>query len=106
MKIYNTEYEICDTIECIGIANSFTKGSNKIGIGHGESKLYIGQISDNKILSFFDMENQRGKEFKCFILKQDLLQYPNDVRIEYENPTQEYRNKDVLKKYGIRIYYK
>lgn len=52
------------------------------------------------------MENQRGKEFKCFILKQDLLQYPNDVRIEYENPTQEYRNKDVLKKYGIRIYYK
>lgn len=52
MKIYNTEYEICDTIECIGIADSFIKGGNKIGIGHGESKLYIGQISDNKILSF------------------------------------------------------
>lgn len=97
MKIYNTEYDICDTIERISIADSFIKGGNKIGVGHGESKLYIGQITDNKILSFFDMENRRGKEFKCFVLKQDLLKYLNDVRIEYENPTQEYRNKDVLK---------
>lgn len=84
---------IIDTMEKITIADSFIKGKNKIGIGHGESKLYIGQITDSHTMQFFDIQKQRGKEFKCFVLKKDLLKYLDDIKVEYFNPTQEYQNK-------------
>lgn len=93
MLLNKQDFEILDTIEKITIADSFIKGNNKIGGGHGESKLYIGQITDNKILKFFDIDKQRGKEFNCFVLKQDLLQYLNEIKLEYQSPTQEYKNK-------------
>ena len=96
MIINKKQFEIIDTIEKITIADSFIKGSNKIGEGHGESKLYIGQVTDNKILNFFDINLQRGKEFKCFVLKRDLLRYLDEVKVECENPTQEYKNKLTL----------
>ncbi|MBD5166665.1 MAG: HNH endonuclease [Helicobacter sp.] len=86
-------FNIIDTIEKITIADSFIKGKNKIGGGHGESKLYIGQVTDSHIMQFFDIAKQRGKEFRCFVLKKDLLKYLDDIKIEYLNPTQEYQNK-------------
>ncbi len=46
-------FHVLDTIEKITIADSFIKGKNKIGDGHGESKLYIGQITDNHTLKIF-----------------------------------------------------
>lgn len=97
MRITNIEYEVIDTIEKITIADSFIKGGNKIGGGHGEAKLYIGQTTDKKTLPFFEMQEARGKEIQCFVLKQDLLKYLDEVRSEYENPTQEYLDKDNLK---------
>lgn len=93
MLLNKQNFEILDTIEKITIADSFIKGNNKIGGGHGESKLYIGQITDNKIVNFFNISQQRGKEFNCFVLKQDLLKYLDEIKLEYQNPTQEYKNK-------------
>lgn len=93
MLLNKQNFEILDTIEKITIADSFIKGNNKIGGGHGESKLYIGQITDSKIVNFFNISQQRGKEFNCFVLKQDLLRYLDEIKLEYQNPTQEYKNK-------------
>ncbi len=84
------DYEIIDRIEKITIADSFIKGSNKIGDGHGEAKLYIGQIGNEKVEQFWDMQSGRGKAYECFILKSDLQKYLDEVKVEYEYPTQNY----------------
>lgn len=86
--IGGAEYNVLDAKECITIPDCFVKDSNKIGTGHGEAKLYVGQTTDGSTLDFF--ENFDGK---CVIKKEDLISYLMDSENEYKNPDQEYRNK-------------
>ena len=65
MEIDGKNYEIIDTLEYITLADSFIK-ENKIGTGHGEAKLYVGNESE-RIFEFFG-------DFKvnCFFCKKDF----------------------------------
>ncbi|BDQ27021.1 putative type II restriction endonuclease [Helicobacter heilmannii] len=93
MRVGNINYKILDVLENITLADSFIKGGNKIGSGHGEAKLYVGQTADKRTLAFFDLQDNPNKIIPCFILKKDLLQYLQDTTQEYQNPTQAYKNK-------------
>lgn len=71
----------------ITIPDSFVTQSNKIGTGHGEAKLYIGDKTE--VESFFDFSTS-CTNVKAFMLKRDLLNYLNTVRAEYMKPSQNY----------------
>ena len=90
-RLNNKNYEIIDAKETITIPDCFVKDSNKIGSGHGEAKLYVGQTTDTTTLDFFN--NFEGN-IKCVIKKEDLQTYLLDCENEYLYPDQEYRNKD------------
>lgn len=86
IEINGEQYEVIDTLECITLADSFVK--NKIGSGHGEAKIYVGNESD-RLLSFF-----REIDFsRCFFRKKDFKEYLNSAKNEFLNPQQEYQKK-------------
>lgn len=66
-------------------------GSNKLGTGHGEAKIYIS--SKDGMADFYG-----GKNFtaKCFMLKSDLIAYMFAIKNEYQEPSQEYAKKEKL----------
>lgn len=82
------EYDVTNTLECITLADSFVK--NKIGSGHGEAKLYVGNES-KELLDFFGNFN-----CKCFFKKEDFVEYLNDAKDEYMNPEQDYVKKEEM----------
>lgn len=87
------QYVVLDSIQ-VNIPDSFVTNENKIGVGAGEAKLYIGNDSNSSLREFF------GKNFilKCCFLKKDLVDYLNDLREEYFSPTQDYRTKEQFSK--------
>ena len=89
IRILGGLYDVIETKEKITIADSFVVRQNKIGQGNGEAKLYIGQES----LSVRDFFGTNGFRIKCFLLKQDLLTYLEETKVEYLNPEQPYVNK-------------
>lgn len=92
IDILNHEYDVVDAKEKVTIADSFVVRQNKIGIGNGEAKLYVG--NDNEELrSFFGPSDF---QVKCFLLKKDLVAYLEENKTEYQNPDQPYRNRDLL----------
>ncbi len=85
LKIENDLFIVEDAIECITLADSFVK--NKIGSGHGESKLYVGQTGrPEEFFGDFD-------KIDCIVLKKDFRSYLIDAKQEYEIPQQEYLKK-------------
>jgi len=92
ITILNKRYNVLETKEKVTIADSFVVRQNKIGHGNGEAKLYVGQ--DNEITRDFFGNN--GFVIKCFLLKQDLLKYLEETKIEYLHPEQPYVNKNIL----------
>lgn len=86
--ILGKKYGILDTKEYITLADSFLL--NKIGSGHGEAKLYVGNESD-ELFSFWEDFNG-----KCFILKSDCIKFMQDAEDEYKNPQQQYLKKDKM----------
>lgn len=93
MLINGREYEVIDTLEYITLADSFIK-ENKIGIGHGESKLYVGN-ENKELFSFFGDFN-----VKCFLCKNDLKNFLEDTKQEYQNPQQDYiKSYNMLERY-------
>ena len=76
--------------EKITIADSFVHPAQKLGTGHGESKLYIGNKSDN-LWNFFGSED--GFKIKSFLDKNNLLEFIQDLKPEYENPNLPYEKK-------------
>lgn len=90
IEILGKDFDVLDSLESINIADSFVMPQNKIGNGNGEAKLYVGQVGE-KIREFF---GDRGFESNCFLLKEDLIQYLDEIRKEHLAPTQEYREKD------------
>jgi len=91
LNIAGRKFEIIDTLEYITMADSFVK--NKIGTGHGEAKLYVGNIAGQspRVLQFFGNFTS-----KCFFLKSDFGRFLQDARSEYENPQQEYVRKSEM----------
>lgn len=85
----NYEFEIIDTLEYITLADSFVK--NKIGTGHGEAKLYVGNENDRTYNFFGNIQN-----LSCFFLKKDFRNFIKDAEEEYLNPQQEYVKKEEL----------
>ena len=83
MKINGVNYEIIDTIEQVTLADSFAR-ENKIGTGHGEGKLYVGNEGE-RVFDFFGDFN-----VKCFFRKSDFQKFLEDSKQEYYNPQQQY----------------
>ncbi len=88
IRIGGETYEIIDALNNITLADSFVK--NKIGGGHGEAKLYVGN------------ENQRFKDFfddlsrECFFVREDFDKYLLDAKPEFFSPQQDYVKKDQM----------
>ncbi|MBD5333888.1 MAG: HNH endonuclease [Bacteroides sp.] len=94
MKIEGVNFNIVDTFNTpIFVADSFVMGGSKLGIGHGEAKLYIG--SKAIMYPFFGNE---GFVAHCFLLKSDLISYMNALHAEYLHPSQHYRAANEMPK--------
>ena len=91
LKLFNKVYNILDAIEYITLADSFVK--NKIGTGHGEAKLYVGNENE-KLFDFFGDFNGQ-----CFFCKKDIKTFLNDAESEYKNPQQNYANQNMPQRY-------
>lgn len=85
ITILGEKYEIIDSIEYITLADSFVK--NKIGTGHGEAKLYVGNENE-RLFEFFEDFNG-----ECFFCKNDFQKFLLDAEPEFINPQQEYVKK-------------
>ena len=100
IKIKGKNYEIVDALEYITLADSFIR-ENKIGLGHGEAKLYVGNEGD-RLFEFFGDFN-----INCFFCKKDFKLFLEDSKQEYDNPQQEYTRaydmKERFKKYYNKI---
>ena len=70
------------------MADSFVK--NKIGRGHGEAKLYVGNYNE-RYMEFFD---NIDREF--FFLREDFEKYMEDAEDEFKNPQQDYNDKESM----------
>jgi putative restriction endonuclease len=92
LQLLSENFEVQDAKEKITIADSFVVRQNKIGHGHGEAKLYIGNEGE-ELRGFFGDD---GFVIKCFLLKQDLIKYLEETKVEYLNPEQLYVNRDLL----------
>lgn len=93
MKINGKNYEILDTLEYITLADSFIR-ENKIGSGHGEAKLYVGNEGE-RLFDFFE-------DFKinCFFCKKDFKLFLEDSKQEYYDPQQDYiRSYDMYERF-------
>ncbi len=89
ININGIDYEVIDAKEKITVPDCWVL-KNKIGEGHGEAKFYIGNKSD-ELFNFFDDFSREN-----FVLKNDLLEYLDEVKGEYKNPEQPYKNKEKL----------
>lgn len=90
MKILGKEYRIVDTFDKIlTVPDCFVLGKNKIGKGHGEQKFYF--ANKDVMRAFYGEE---GFSVKCFILKDDLIKYLQQLKEEYKHPSQEYIGKN------------
>lgn len=96
--IASKEYEVIDAKERMTVPDCWVK-YNKIGSGHGEAKFYVSSRNE-EFLEFFDDFSR-----KCFFIKSDFLSYLNEVKNEYLNPEQPYKNKKEMPK-NWEEYYK
>lgn len=95
ITIAGKRYEVLDSLNNITLADSFVR--NKLGSGHGEAKLYVGNESD-RLFEFFDDWDR-----DCFFLKDDFRKYLEDARSEYFNPQQDYIQTSTMPQlFGLR----
>lgn len=76
----------------MNVPDCFVINTNKLGHGHGESKLYI--ASRDEMCAFYGGEKFKAK---CFMLKADLLAYMQAIKNEYYEPSQDYTCRENLK---------
>ena len=93
MILDGEELKLIDASEKITIADSFVHPAQKLGRGHGEAKLYIGNKCD-ELWNFFGSEE--GFTLKCFLEKKNLLEFIDDLKPEYENPNLPYERQSEL----------
>lgn len=89
-------YPLIDALENIPIVDSFVK-ENKIGRGHGEARLYVGQQRFREFKDFFNNFASNG-----FFIKTNLQTYLTDAKFEYENQEQGYC-KDISQDWQIYL---
>ena len=92
MIIDGKNYTQENTHDKITIADSFVVPSNKLGNGNGEGKLYIG--NESSFLRNFYGSN--GFNIKCFLRKEDLIEFLIGLKSEYNFPQLPYRRKNEL----------
>ncbi len=85
--ILGVTFEVIDAKEMITLADSFVM--NKIGTGHGEGKLYVGQYNEDTRNFWDDFVRPSNK---CFMLKQDMNSFLKDASFEFLSPSQPYQN--------------
>lgn len=96
--IGGNKYKVINVINNITLADCAICRQNKIGTGHGERKLYVGNEGD-KLTDFFEGFTDI---LHCFALKAELKEYLNAVKNEYLEPSQEYAGKqDFSKRYEL-----
>lgn len=88
ISIGGEEYEVVDALNNITLADSFVK--NKLGNGHGEAKLYVGNEND-RYKEFFDDLSRES-----FFIKEDFDKYLLDARPEFFDPQQDYIKKNEM----------
>lgn len=87
MRIAGQEFTVSDTLDtAVYVPDCIVRPGNKIGTGNGEAKLYI--ASKEIMYGFFGTP---GFTARCFVLRQDLVDYMNAIHVEYLNPSQPYR---------------
>ncbi len=79
--------EFIDSIE-VTIADSFVSPENKTGSGNGETRLYVGGRSIRG-----DFFGSFGFKVFARLKRSELIRFMNEMKVEYENPTLEYRGK-------------
>ena len=84
----SNNFRYIDDWAAIRLVDSFVK-TNKAGTGNGEASLYLGSKFDPDIFRFFGEENF---DAQCTIYRDDILDYLESVKIEYERPRFAYRN--------------
>ena len=89
MIINDKKFSPIDTVEKITIADSFVVSANKLGTAHGESKLYIGN-KNQELFNFYGLE---GFNIQCLFLKNDLINFIDELKDEYKTPELPYRGK-------------
>jgi hypothetical protein len=92
MLLNSQEFLPLDTREKVTMADSFVVRANKLGGGNGESKLYIG----NEDPALRDFYGSRGFDNKCFLIRQDLINFLHGLKAEYISPQLPYKKKDEL----------
>jgi putative restriction endonuclease len=92
MLINGKEFTPLDTRSKITMADSFVVKSNKLGTANGEAKLYIGQESE-ELESFYGAP---GRGLRCFLMRDDMLRFLDDLKPEYMHPVLDYRLKNEL----------
>lgn len=85
----NNNFRYINDWAVIRLADSFVK-TNKAGFGNGEASLYLGSKYDPDIFQFFGCEDF---DAHCVILRDDILDYLQQVKIEYTHNCRKYRNE-------------
>ncbi len=89
----NNNFRYINDWAVIRLADSFVK-IYKAGTGNGEAALYLGSKYDPDIFRFFEYEDF---DAHCMILRDDLLDYLQQVKIEYTHNCRIYRNEVSLR---------
>lgn len=99
IQLSNEKFNLIDVFpKILTVPDSFVVRKNKIQTtndrsreSHGEAKLYI--ASKGMMREFYGKE---GFQATCFLLKEDLINYMNIIKTEYDNPSQIYRGMDLF----------
>jgi hypothetical protein len=89
----NNNFRYINDWAIIRLADSFVK-INKAGTGNGEAALYLGSKQDIDIFRFFECENF---DAHCIMFKDDIIDYLEQVKIEYIHNCRKYRNEVSLR---------
>ncbi len=89
----NRNFRYIDDWAVIRLSDSFVK-INKAGTGNGEAALYLGSKKDPNIFVFFEAEDF---DAHCLITRDEIIDYLNEVKCEYQNNRFPYRNEVSLK---------
>lgn len=85
----NRIFRYIDDWASIRLVDSFVK-DNKAGTGNGEASLYLGSKNDPDIFSLFGVE---AFDVHCVLMRDEVLDYLNSVKLEYINHRFSYRNE-------------
>lgn len=87
MQINGQDFKVVNLFDhIVTVPDCLVLGENKLGGGHGESKLYFG--TKEEMRAFF---GKAGFNAPCFVLKEDLITYLETLKEEYMHPSQPYR---------------